>query len=114
MKVTLTAESGAFQVTSLSDEEQTVAGKEYAEWDWNVTPLRSGDHWLHLRVVAPLNIPGWGEKAYDFPAIDRSIEVQVDRWYASKNFLRNYWQWIVGTLLLPLLAWGYKLYADRK
>ena len=105
MKVVLVGDQGAFHIEKFSSEEQTVAGKPFAQWEWDVTPLRSGNQTLHLQASASIYVPGRGEKPVDIPVIHKSIQVKVDRWYATKEFVGNNWQWLWTALIIPLGGW---------
>lgn len=105
MKVVLTGDQDAFVIQKFSSDEQTVAGKPFAQWEWDVTPLQSGNHSLHLQVTATIYVPGRGEKPYDIPVLHRQIEVEIDAWYASKRFVGENWQWLWTTLVIPVGAW---------
>jgi hypothetical protein len=104
MKVTLSGKP-YFSIEPLNDEEQLIAAKEFTQWSWDVTPLEAGNRPLHLSVRAVIRVPGGGEKARDYPVEDRYIVVKITPMIWLQRFLQNYWQWIIGTLLLPALGW---------
>jgi Carboxypeptidase regulatory-like domain len=116
MKVALTGDSGAFTIDPLSDEEQIVAGLPFATWRWDVTPLYSGVHTLHLKVVAVVHIPERGDRATDIPIDDKPIQVQVNAWFATKTFIGNNWQWLWTVIVVPGagLIWGLRRRKKRK
>ena len=62
MKVTLTGDADAFLIRPIGDEEQLVAGREYAQWEWRVTPLQPGTQKLTLIATAIIFLPGRGER----------------------------------------------------
>jgi len=101
MKVVLTGDEGAFNIDNLSVEEQTVAGKPFAQWDYDVTPLKSGTQSLHLQVIAIIHIPERGEKPFEVPVIDKPIQVRINPWFASKRFIANNWQWLWTVIVIP-------------
>lgn len=115
MRVTLTGDPTAFYIQG-SEAEQIVAGKQFAQWEWSVTPLKSGDQTLTLTAIAVVNIPGSGEKTADHKSFEKAITVHVDRWRASKEFLTNNWQWLWTVLLLPGigLLWRMRRRRNRK
>jgi hypothetical protein len=43
MTVKLIGDKTAFSIDEVTDARQTVAGKPFAQWEWNVTPLKSGN-----------------------------------------------------------------------
>jgi len=105
MVATLTAvEKDAFEIRAVSDEEQIIA-PPYAEWKWDVVPLRHGDHGLHLSVRAVVRADG-AEKRRDYPSQDVTIHVRVNPGYLVSSFLGSNWQWLLGSpIVLGAGAW---------
>jgi hypothetical protein len=101
MKVTLTGDANAFLIQPVSDEEQLVAGREYAQWEWRVTPLQPGTQRLTLSARAIIFLPGRGDKASQPRVLNEMITVQVDRWYNAKQFFANNWQWLWAVIVVP-------------
>jgi len=114
MKVVLVGDQDAFLIEKFSSEEQTVAGKPFAQWEWDVTPLRSGNQALHLQASASIYVPGRGEKPVDVPVIHKTIQVKVNGWYATKRFVASYWQWLLTTLIIPVGGWFWHLKRKKK
>lgn len=115
MRLTLTADPTAFHIEG-SGAEQVVAGKPFAQWDWYVTPLKSGDLHLILTATATIDVPGRGDKPAYYKTLEKPITVRVDRWRASKKFLANNWQWLWTVLVVPGLGllWGLRKRRQRK
>lgn len=115
MNVTLTGDPTAFQIEG-SGAEQVVAGKPFAQWDWYVTPLKSGDQNLTLTATATIYTPERGEKPAYYKTLEKPILVHVDRWRASKQFFANNWQWLWTVILVPGvgLLWGLRRRKQRK
>jgi hypothetical protein len=116
MKVTLTGDRNAFLIQNIGEEDQVVAGKQYAQWEWHVTPLQSGDQKLTLTATAKIFLPGRGEKPIYHKTLEKPIIVQVDRWYASKQFIANNWQWLWAVVVVPAagLLWGLRRKKSRR
>jgi hypothetical protein len=115
MRVTLTGDPTAFHIEG-SGDEQIVAGKPFAQWDWYVTPLKPGDLNLTLTATATIDVPGRGEKPAYYKTLEKPIKVHVDRWRASKQFFANHWQWLWTVILVPGLGllWGLRKRRKRK
>lgn len=115
MRVTLTGDPTAFHIEG-SGAEQIVAGKPFAQWDWYVTPLKSGDLNLTLTATATIDVPGRGEKPAYYKTLEKPIKVHVDRWRASKQFFANHWQWLWTVIVFPGLGllWGLRHRRKRK
>ncbi len=101
MVVNLTGDD--FTITELSESEQLVAGKGFTEWAWNITSTKSGTKTLHLHVTLRINLAN-SVKNKDHPVIDRDISVEVNPLYSVKLFLENNWQWVIASLLIPIIA----------
>lgn len=101
MKVTLTGDGDAFLIQRIGDEEQVVVGKPYAQWEWRVTPLKSGDQRLTLTATATIFLEGRGEKPIYHKTLEKPIIVSVDRWYTAKQFVANNWQWLWAVVVVP-------------
>jgi tetratricopeptide (TPR) repeat protein len=118
MKAFLYAQEDEFRITKLSNEEQVVSGKPYAQWQWEVFPLKSGIRILHLRATVNLVVPGInGEKPFDVPVLEKKIEVKVDYWYVVKEFATSAEgiRYIFGGVTIPsLIALGWAYWRKRK
>jgi hypothetical protein len=114
MKVVLEADKDEFQIAKFSNDEQTVSGRSFAQWEWDVMPIKSGSNDLHLTATISVRIPELGDKYFDLPVIDRTIKVDVDTLFASKKFFETNWQWLSATLLLPFVIWAYKSLSSKK
>lgn len=109
MKVTLIGDKEAFAIQNLNNEEQAVAGKQFAQWEWKVTPLASGNQELVLRASAVISTPNRPEKNVDIPVLHKTIKVRVDPFYASRRFISNNWQWLWTALVVPIAIAVWKL-----
>ena len=100
MGVRLNGDKVNFDIKALSHEEQIVTGDGFTQWDWDVTPLKSGIQRLLLSVTIRIKIPNYyGEERKDYPVFERPIKVKVNPIYSLKNFIKSYWQWIVSTII---------------
>jgi hypothetical protein len=107
MKVTLTSkEQDAFSVRELSEPTQVIVGKPYAEWNWEVKPLKSGSHSLHLSAAVIIAQPGQTEKPFVVPTKDKDIEVEVSYKYVAGEFINRYWNFLFGGISLAGISAG--------
>ncbi len=101
MKMALT--SADFDITSLSSEEQIVAGDTPTTWEWEIVPKHSGSLSLHLAAVVELN-----NISRDFTTVDRNVAVQVDPVNAAESFFQANAVWVLGVLgaaIASIWAW---------
>lgn len=104
-----------FFIKSINSETQKVDDKSNTMWKWYVRPLTGGQHQLELMVSNRFNEnDSRAENDISEPAFERIINVQSDYIYASKNFCEKYWQWIIGTVLLPFGLWSFNLIKKKR
>lgn len=95
MTVTLHGDEEEFEISKYSSEEQLVAGRSYAQWEWDVTPLQYGELSLHLKAVINVIDSKKQETAYDIPVIDRVINVKVNPPYIAARAARDKQIWTI-------------------
>lgn len=103
MKVRLSGSS--FRIDPLSDEEQLVAGHEFSQWNWDVTPIEGGDQPLSIVVTAVIKMPDGNEKSKELGVFSKTIDVKVNAQRSIVQFIQNNWQWLAVTLVIPAVAW---------
>ncbi len=93
-----------FAIKALSHEDQLVRETGFAQWDFDVVPLRRGRRVLRLLVTLRLKRESTQELC-DLPALEREIVVQVAPVYAVILFTRTHWKWLGASVAIPLIAW---------
>jgi hypothetical protein len=93
MKVRLTGEN--FYINPQNGEEQIIESDKHTEWQFYVTPLKSGIQTLHLTYYVIISIPGYDDKKKEYEVGNWEINVKVNPVW----FLKSNWQFIVATLL---------------
>ena len=102
MSSSLLGDSDKFKITSLSSEFQDIDSIGYTEWTWRVTPLKGGKNYLKLLV----KYKSKNDNSYkDITIFDRKILVSPNIKYTITNWLSEYWQWLLTTLLIQLFKW---------
>ncbi len=116
MKVRLLGEG--FTITPLSSEEQVVAGADFTQWTWDVTPTQAGDLSLTLVVTARVKLAGFSDEQKDLGIIERNIKVKVDPAYSLQAFFDANRDWIFPAVFIPVAAAGggalWRRYAARR
>jgi class 3 adenylate cyclase len=113
MRVTLTADAKDFSIQTLStqdqlirrDFDQSIWRRAVARWDFDVTPLLSGRHRLRLLASMRIKIEGKDE-LIDLPSYEAEVRVAVAPVRAVGHFCAKNWQWISGTVVIPLIVWA--------
>ena len=100
MKVRLSGD--AFKIVSFSDAVQFIGTSGYTQWEWDVTPIRSGNKFMHLSLSVSVYLDNYGEKKKSLPVMDKAINVEVNFPWSFCNFINNNWQWIAGTIIAIL------------
>jgi hypothetical protein len=103
MKVQLHGEP-YFDVKPLTDEEQLIDKTGFTEWKFTVIPLQGGRWPLHLTVTAVVHAAD-REKVKNLEVLDEQVTVQVSTLEVVESFIGNNWQWLIGTVLIPVGAW---------
>ena len=98
-----------FDITDGNNAVQIIEnGDTYTEWSWDVTPIHVGKSKLKI-VVSVIRNDNKKDIVYeDTVEIERDIKEQI------KFFFGKYWQWIIGTLILPFIIWLYKNRKEKK
>lgn len=113
MEVTLIdpspADRKSFEIVQDNNAIQIIDdGETYTEWTWNVTPIRIGSSNLKI-VVSVIRDGNKKDIVYeDVVKVEKDIPSQIS------FFWGKYWQWVIGTFLLPLFLWLYKRRKDKK
>lgn len=107
-------EPSAFKIENIPGgrkDDQILLQNTYTQWDWRVTPVKSGTLHLLLYVTPMLYVDGVGQGLKQFPQPPRIITVSPDRVYAVEHFVFGNWTvWgmILTAIILPLFIWGVK------
>ncbi len=114
VKVTLTGQEEEFKITPVTPEARLLDPKTLFEpWQWQVTPKKSGDRSVIVTVQALANFPGIGERPLYVTTYTHKISVKVTSSSIWEWIQRN-WQWIISTLLIPLIGWLWLRFTKRE
>lgn len=103
-----------FNIEELSEEDQLVAGEGFTQWNYNVTPLKSGIQSLSLTVTVRIKLPGNVEETKEIEVFDREISIHVNISYSLKKFIENYWWGITTAIIVPIVLLIIKIWWDSK
>jgi hypothetical protein len=103
----------AFEVIPLTAGRQPVGRAAPTEWRWNVRANEAGTQTLHLSIDAIVTVDG--ER---FPrslnVLDRKIEVEITAVQQLGMFIESNWQWVAGTIVIPLGVWWWTNRKNRR
>ena len=98
MSAELRADAGAFDIKALSTPVQNIDNESYTEWEWVVTPKKSGDSPLKLIIrVKDLN--------KDIVVFNKNIKIEKNVTVAVEGFFQKYWQWFITTIIIPIFIY---------
>ena len=98
MSAELRADSGSFDIKALSTSIQNIDNESYTEWEWVVTPKKSGDSPLKLIIrVKDLN--------KDIVVFNKNIKIKKNVTVAVGGFFEKYWQWLMTTIIIPIFIY---------
>jgi hypothetical protein len=92
MRVELTGQ--AFHIRRLNPPGGEQVVSDTATWEFELTPLASGTQCLTVSATMQVAVPGHGEKTVRVPSLKRVFQVEVDRLYAGRAFVKRNWQWV--------------------
>jgi len=78
--------SDTFKIDPLSKNVQFINSSGYTQWEWDVTPLKSGNRLIHLSVAIIIYLDKYGEKTKSLPVMEREIYVKVNYKIIFLNF----------------------------
>jgi len=103
----------AFEITAITPSLQAVSSLDTTTWKWDVTPLESGEQYLHLSLTAFITIEG-KETASSVKTFDKRIKVNISLEDEVVTFIERNWKWILGTLLFPLIGFLWSKLKGKK
>jgi len=105
MRVAVTAHPQDFSIRALSTQDQLVRPSTVARWDFDMTPLRAGLRRLRLLASMRVKVEGKDE-VVDLPSYESEVRVRVAPVLAMRRFCVKNWQWIAGSVAIPLVVWA--------
>lgn len=107
MSAQLISEEVSFKIEPKSTEFQNIEDNGYTEWQWRITPLKGGSNFLKLLVK--VRVKNDKEEFYkDIIVFDKNVNVKSNALFSFKTWINTYWQWLLSTIIIPLIIWIYK------
>lgn len=98
MSAELRADNDVFKIVSLSTPTQNIDDESYTEWEWIVSPKKSGKS--PLKLVVKLK-----DTNKDIVVFNKNIKVISNMPVAVEGFFDKYWQWIMTTIIIPIFIY---------
>lgn len=96
-----------FIVTNLTPNEQALSDTDKTEWLWTLRPRSPGLHEINLSITAEVMVDSKYSK-YHIRTFDKQVMIEITPIQLVGDWWSKYWQWVVSTLILPLLVFVYK------
>lgn len=98
---------GAFNIEELDDQKQIIDfSRGYTQWTFIVTPRKSGEQILELRVSSHYTFSSGDSRSKTNPVMLKKIRVTVDAAKEMQTWLVQYWQWLGLLLLISVLVFS--------
>jgi hypothetical protein len=107
MRVVLVGDTEDFSIQDLSSKDQYLRPGQVARWDFGVMPLRSGKRLLRLLISMRIKV-GEKDEVVDLPSYEKEVRVRVAPVRAASSIIVKNWQWLAGTVAIPIIAWAAK------
>lgn len=107
MTAELRVDSDAFIIKSLSTKAQNIDNESYTEWEWTVTPKRSGESPLKLVI----KVKGSNK---DIVVFNKNIKVKKNVSVEVGGFFDSNWQWLMTTIIIPVFIYFWNRKKKRR
>lgn len=97
----------SFNIRSVNKTEQIIEDEVYTQWDFTVVPLKTG--YKELKLVVSI-IKDGEVKEQTWSDI---IRVKNNVSQKALSFWEKYWQWLLTTIIIPLIIFFYKKREDK-
>ena len=113
MSAKLLSDSSKMLIQSTSTLIQNIDKDGFTEWQWRVTPIKGGD--ILLKIVVNVIVESDnGSISKDIPVYDEVVVVKSNYIFTFKKFINEYWQWLMTTIIIPLIIWFYNRKKKKK
>ena len=80
--------------------EQPMEDGTHTHWEWFIKSLKPGKICFYIKINVIINNKPKNEKVFKYNIISISNDTKIDMF---KKFILIYWQWLIGTLFLPII-----------
>lgn len=107
MSAKLISDSSKMLIQSTSTSIQDIEKEGFTEWEWRLTPIKGGDIFLKIMVSVIVKDSSDNKITKDIPVYNDIVSVKSNISFTIKGFIKEYWQWIMTTIIIPLIVWFY-------
>jgi hypothetical protein len=91
-----------FDIMAIRPEIQVITINDMTMWEWEIRPLTHGNKILYLTLNALFEVNGT-ETPKAIKSFSKKIDIEVTWYQHATIFWKKYWQWLVTTILIPVL-----------
>ena len=96
-----------FKIIATSPDRQAMSEWEPTVWNWELSDAAPGKHEVHLSINAIVTIDG-DRAERSLKTFEKTVVVEITPAQQLAGIVKQYWQWIWTTLLLPAGMWLWK------
>lgn len=113
MSAKLISDSSKMIIQSTSTFIQDIEKEGFTEWTWRLTPTKGGD--IFLKIIVSVIVESENKTiTKDIPVYDEVVVVKSNYIFTIKGFIKEYWQWIMTTIIIPFVIWFYNKKRKKK
>lgn len=90
-----------FTITPISKEVQVISALNETVWRWEINPLQTGEHSIHLSLNAYFDVNG-RDTPKMIQTYKKTIRIKVTWVNLAKSFFQSNWQWLWTSLFIPV------------
>ncbi len=92
-----------FEIINTTPDMQIALEGDIMEWSWDVKPKSHGTHSLYLTISIVLNVEDEKIQKIIYE-IEKKIVVNATRSQQLTTFIKDNWQWLWATVLVPIIG----------
>jgi hypothetical protein len=113
MSAKLISDSSKMIIQSTSTLIQDIEKEGFTEWEWRLTPIKGGD--IFIKIMVSVIVESENKTiTKDIPVYNEVVVVKSNYIFTIKGFIKEYWQWIMTTIIIPFIVWFYNRKKKRK
>lgn len=103
-----------FILNPLFDKKMKIVDSlSYSTWQWEVEPKKSGKYPLIVNVSTRI-YDGYESNFDELKVYEKEILIQSNKSKSVAEFFSTYWQWLCGTLIIPMFLWLRKEHLKKR
>lgn len=106
MSAKLISDSSKMLIQTTSTQIQDIEKEGFTEWEWRLSPISGGE--ILIKIMVSIVVDSDNSKVTkDIPVYDDVVKVKSNVVFSITGFVKNYWQWLMTTIVIPFVVWFY-------